>query len=172
MSVQELFDFQVDVLRDWLRNPRAWLLRANPVWGSHETVNQIALFDTKEQAEAYVKASELPKPLNPDDNRTDDGYWRTYRPDSLLFDYNAQAWDGPMVVPAIPWHDYDGVQKNRTPPTGPAPALNTRTSAHISRYGHDYDVGLGGPYSNENQRLPEPPLAEDKSRFPHESSER
>lgn len=155
MSVQELFNFQ-EVLKDWVRNPRAWLLQANPVWGSTETVNRIALFDTKEQAEAYVKASELPKSEDPDANKTDDGYWRTYRPDSLLFDYNPTAWDMSMIVPAIPWRDYAGVERNPLPPAGPPPQLK-RTSEHIPRYGRDYDYGLGGPYSNQDHKLPEPP---------------
>lgn len=163
MSVHELFDFQENVLTDWMRSPRAWVLVANPVWGSTETENRIALFDTKELAEAYIKASELPKVANPDDNKTADGYWRTYRSDSLLFDYNPTAWRGPMVRPAIPWHDYNGdictppVQRNPSPPSGPAPALHNRTSEHLLRYGVDYDQGSGGPYSNMNGVVPEPP---------------
>ena len=159
MSVEELFAFQEEVLIDWIRAPRAWLLQANPVWGSWETVNWIAIFDTKEQAEAYRNASKLPEPLKPEDNRTEDGYFRTYRPDSLLFDYNHDE-TRPMIVAAVPWLRYDEVQRNPAPPTGPAPALNNRTSEHLKRYGVDFDRGSGGPYTNMDGVVPEPPPAQ------------
>src|SRR3972149_1986325 len=98
MSVQELFDFQ-QYLLSWLKNPSAWLLQANPVWGSTETVNRIAIFDTKEKAEEYVRASELNPEISTEDRRTPEGFVRTYRPDSLLWDYNPAAFMEPMIVP-------------------------------------------------------------------------
>lgn len=171
MSVQELFDFQENTLKDWIVNPRAWLLQANPVWGSHETVNRIALFDTKEAAEAYLKASELPEAAHPDAHKTADGYSRTFRPDSLLWDYNKSAWDMRMVVPAIPWHRYDGVARNPAPPSGPivngpkewsprgVPLQGVPATDH-PRYGRDFDQGYGGPYNNMDGALPgNPPAA-------------
>jgi len=155
MSVQEFFDFQQNVLLERLRSPMAWLLKANPVWGSYETVNRIALFDTLEQAEAYLQASKLPEPATPGSNTTEDGYSRSFRPDSLLFDYNDEKGARPMIVPAILWHDYQGVLQNPIPPSGPAPDIRTRDSSHIPRYGKDYDQGFGGPYSNMNQVVPQ-----------------
>lgn len=157
MSVQELFDLQ-ERLKTWLEPPRAWVLLANPVWGSTETVNKIALFDTREQAEAYGRASELPKPANPDDHKTKDSYYRTFRPDSLLWDYNPTAHDGHMIQPAIPWFRYDGVIQNPVPPSGPVPDLSLYKTEHV-RYGVDYDRGLGGPYSNMDHATPEIPTA-------------
>lgn len=157
MSVQEFFDFQQGVLLDWLRNPRAWILQANPVWGRFETVNRIALFDTLQQAEAYLAASKLPEAAVPGVNTTADGYSRTYRPDSLLFDYNGEAGGRPMIIPAIPWHDYQGVLQNPLPPTGPVPDLKSRDSSHLPKYGVDYDQGFGGPHSDKNGVVPQPP---------------
>lgn len=155
---------------DWVRNPRAWLLRANPVWGSFETVNKIALFDTREAAEAYVETSKLPKAEHPDAYKTDDGYWRTFRPDSLLWDYNEQAGGGPMVMPAVPWHRYDDVHRNPAPPSGPftgapkewsprGPALKGIPATEHPKYGRDYDAGFGGPYTDMDGALPGGPPA-------------
>jgi len=169
VSVQELFDFQQKELMDWIKTPRAWLLRANPVWGSAETVNRIALFDTREAAEAYITASELPKAEHPDAYKTADGYWRTYRPDSLLWDYNKLfSGDGPMVVPAIPWMRYDGIGVNPAPPSGPlkngpkewsprGPSLADVPPTEHARYGKDYDVGYGGPKSRMDGEVPGAP---------------
>lgn len=154
MSVQELFDFQ-ESLRDWVENPRAWLLQANPVWASSETVNRIALFDTKEAVLAYIEASRLPKVADPKDNTTRDGYHRTFRPDSLLWDYNADEFHAPLMTPAIPWTLYVGVAQNPLPPTGAAPPLNNFDSAHLPRYGQDFDQGHGGPYTNADGAVPE-----------------
>jgi hypothetical protein len=155
MSVHELFDFQKTVLLDWLRHPRAWLLQANPVWGRFETVNRIALFDTKEQAEAYLEASKLPETKDPSERTTEDKYVRSFRSDSLLFDYNLEAGGRSMIVPTLPWYDYEGVSQNPVPPSGPAPDLKSRTTSH-PKYGVDYDQGMGGPYSNMDRALPEP----------------
>jgi hypothetical protein len=166
MSVQELFDFQ-EHLKTWIENPRAWVLLANPVWGSAETVNRIALFDTREQAEAYGRASELPKPAYPDDHKTKDGYYRTFRPDSLLWDYNPTAYHGPMIQPATPWLRYDGVVRNPVPPSGAAPDLAPYKTEH-ARYGVDYDRGLGGPYSNMDHAAPGAPPAATQD---HQSSD-
>jgi len=157
MSVQELHQF-MEVLRDWVMNPRAWLLQANPVWGSTETVNRIAIFDTKEGAEAYIEASKLQKTDDPETNRTDDGYARTFRPDSLLWDYNPRAYEAPMVIPAVPWIYYGEILENPPPPQGPAPVIQNYRTDH-PRYGQDYDVGLGGPYTGMNHRTPDRPPA-------------
>lgn len=40
-------------LEDYARNPRAWVLIANPVWGRMETENVSAFFDTREALDAY-----------------------------------------------------------------------------------------------------------------------
>ena len=168
MSVQDVLLFQEQVLRDWIRNPRAWVLLANPVWGSSETVNRIALFDTKEEAEAYLEASKLPESEDPEAYLTKDGYYRTFRPDSFLWDYNPSAHGRPMVIPMIPWQGYEGVQRNPPRPSGPIlngpkewsprgiPPLKNLATNH-PRYGRDYDEGFGAPYSDMNGALPEPP---------------
>jgi hypothetical protein len=104
MSVQELLDYQKGLL-EWLMNPKAWILQANPVWGRYETMNRIALFDTKDMARAYLEASLLPE-LGPDESRekykTSDGYCRSFRPDSLLWDYNSE---NATIGPAVPWRE-------------------------------------------------------------------
>lgn len=173
MSVQELFDFQKGELLDWVRNPRAWVLRANPVWGRTETRNRIAIFDTHEMAKAYFEASKLPE-LGPGEShekyKTNDGYYRSFRPDSLLWDYNPDEYGGPLFEPAFPWFAYEGVTMNPTPPSGPIlngpkewspsglPNLKD-FSTNKPQYGRDYDQGFGGPHSNMDHVLPDPPPA-------------
>lgn len=169
MSVEDLFRFQEE-LKDWVRNPRAWCIMANPVWGRTETVNRIALFDTKEAAEAYWKASLLPEVPDKSVYKTDDGILRSFRPDSLLWDYNDHIYSGPSFMPAIPWREYDGVQRNPAPPSGPI--LNgpkewaprgiqnlSDFSTNPPQYGKDFDQGFGGPRSNMDHVLPSPPPA-------------
>lgn len=168
MSIRELIDFQL-VLKEWISWPRAWLLQANPVWGSYETVNRIALFDTKEMAAAYLEASKLPKVEDPKQHTTKDGYHRTFRPDSLLWDYNLED-SRPMIVPAVPWYFYGSVTENPTPPSGPisggprewsphgVPVL-PELETHHPRYGRDFDQGYGGPRTNMDGVVPqEPPI--------------
>ena len=170
MSVEELFRFQEDVLRDWVARPRAWLIMANPVWGSTETVNRIAIFDTKEAAEAYWKAALLPEVKDKSVYLTDDRILRSFRPDSLLWDYNDHTYSSPAVVPAIPWRDYAGVTRNPSPPAGPIAngpkEWGPRGVGNLSdfstnppRYGKDFDQGFGGPRSDMNHVLPSSPPA-------------
>lgn len=168
MSVQDLFDFQQNVLKDWLENPRCWILVANPVWGSYETINRIAIFDTKELAKAYIEASRLPESTDPDKYKTDDGYVRTFRPDSLLWDYNDER--RCRVLIPLPWEACRNLVANPVPPSGHIlngprewsphgiPALSD-FATDKPRYGKDYDQGCGGPYTDMNHVVPEPPPA-------------
>lgn len=129
--------------------PLAWILAANPVWGRAESINVVAIFDTREEATEYERASRL----KPDDDkfyiRTDDGIIRKYRSDSLLYDYNPagplwQTSDGveSMLVPARPAPDIGSIVQNPLPPTGECPVL---TNLRKPRYGKDYDQGFGPP---------------------------
>lgn len=168
MSIQQLFDFQQQVMQDWVQNPRAWLLQANPVWGRWETVNRIALFDTKEQAESYIEASRLPEVDDPKKHTTKDGYVRTFRPDSLLWDYNIEM-TRPMVVGMVPWFDYfDVVNRNPVPPSGHVQGGPREWSphgipeipevkTHHPKYGRDYDQGFGGPRTDMDHVVPQAP---------------
>ncbi len=162
MSVQEILDFH-KTLVDWIENPRAWLVQANPVWGSTETINRIAIFDTREGAEKYVDRSRLPEEMSPEERRTKDGYTRSFRPDSLLWNYNPDEYFSRMIVPAIPWHDYSSVTQNPEPPSGLCPSISALDelddiSTKHPRYGKDFDVGRGGPYTNMDDEKPEKPL--------------
>lgn len=169
MSVEELLQFQNVTLKEWATHPRAWFIFANPVWGRYETVNRIALFDTKEAAEAYLRASALPPSEDPDLYKTNDGYQRSFRPDSLLWDYNLNEGRG-HISPALPWHHFEGVTANPTPPAGPIlngpkewsprgiPNLSEFSTDH-PRYGRDYDQGFGGPHTNMNHVVPGAPPA-------------
>lgn len=165
MSIQEMRDVGAQmkqIVDGWVANPKAWVLQANPVWGRSETVNRIALFDTKEQAEAYLEASKLPEGLTPAERTTKDEYNRSFRSDSLLWDYNPTAWDMPMIHGAIPWHNYDGdictPPVTQNPPLPPPKtveeikamlwSIGLRAPTDHPRYGKDFDVGYGGPRTN------------------------
>jgi len=171
MSIAEMDEWQREYLAlidRWTADPKAWLLEANPVWGSSETVNRIALFDTKEQAEAYLEASKIPEALTHEERTTKDGYSRSFRSDSLLWDYNPTAWDRPMVHPAIAWHKYDGdictppVTQNPLPPLPKTTeeikamlwSIGLRAPTDHPRYGKDFDAGYGGPRSNMDGVVP------------------
>ena len=173
MSVMEMHEVanQIKQICDgWFANPKAWLLQANPVWGSTETVNRIALFDTKEQAEAYLEASKLPEALTHDERTTKDGYHRSFRSDSLLWDYNPTAYERPMVVPAVPWHKYDGdmfssaVSQNPLPPLPKTVeelramlfSIGLRAPTEHAQYGKDFDRGYGGQRTNMDGESPQP----------------
>lgn len=167
MSVGDLFEFQEKVLKDWIHHPRAWLLQANPVWGSWETINRIALFDTYEQAVEYVRASKLPEVENKEIYKTKDGYYRTFRPDSLLWDYNEPD-SRSMVIGAVPWLRWEDVNRNPPPPSGPIVGGPREWSPHgipmmpeletkHPQYGRDFDQGYGGPRTNMNHVVPEAP---------------
>ena len=161
MGLSEFFAFQEQLIKKLREEPMAWLLQANPVWGSWETCNRIALFDTKAAAERYIESSQLPKlpeGADPEIYKTEDGYYRSFRPDSLLWNYNMEIGERPMIVPAIPWREYDGIQQNPLPLTGPPPAVKGFYTDH-PKYGRDYDVGFGGPYTDANRVLPGVPPA-------------
>jgi hypothetical protein len=156
-----LREFQQEV-RD---SASAVVMPANPVWGACETVNAIAAFDTEEAARAYERLSRLPETV-----RTPDGITRTYRPDSLLYDYNPPhgeeaAHRVPWLVKMVPWVDYGDIRENPAPPVGPVPEMRTYDGP---RYGRDYDVGYGGPYSDMNHvkpgEVPMVPTPEDAER--------
>lgn len=159
MSVEELFEAQEE-LKTWA-NPdtaRAWLLRANPVWGRCEDVNDVALFDTREQAKAYIEASQLPEELR---GETEDGIYRSHRPDSLLYDYNIELHcAGPKVIPAVPWNLYEDVTRNPEPPSG---AFEGWPQLDKPRYGRDCDVGMGGPRTDTSGVVPKMPEKDDAS---------
>lgn len=78
MSIQTLKTFHQQIAAVEDSGPHAWLIVANPVWGRCESENVIAIFDTKELAEAYVAASRLPEPIV----TAEDKIRRTFRPDS------------------------------------------------------------------------------------------
>lgn len=100
----------------------AIVLVANSVWGRAENVTAIAVFDSRQMAEAYELASRLPAGRNEDDR------WRTYRPDSLLWDYNMGTYfrglgSNPkgMFHPALPWVDLSSLPRNPPPPASIPP---------------------------------------------------
>ena len=70
------------------QNPlyEAWMLTANSVFGRAENRTPIALFDSSADAERYIEQCRYVYPQRPID-----GYYRSFRPDSLLFDYNRDA---------------------------------------------------------------------------------
>lgn len=161
MGLSEFFAFQEELKKKLLAEPMAWLLQANPVWGRSETVNRIALFDTKAAAERYLESSKLPalpKDADHEIYKTEDGYYRTFRPDSLLWDYNCDAGGMHMIVPAIPWLVYEGVQQNPLPLLGEPPKIEGFYTDH-PKYGRDYDVGFGGPHTDTSRALPAAPPA-------------
>lgn len=135
-------------LMEFMNNPRAWILMANPVWGRMETINNIALFDTIEQAMNYEKACRLPAPVS-----TPDGIMRSYRPDSLLYDYNTIFSFDPMR----PWMVYLNVVENPTIPLGDLPPVEQWGQLTHPRYGVHYDAGIGGPRTNMDHAVPAPP---------------
>ena len=76
----------------------------------------LALFDTKELAEAYVAASELPELF------VYDGRYRSFRPDSLLWDYRiVGSGIGPLTtsVADLSLAEIETLPVNPEPPTDP-----------------------------------------------------
>ena len=165
--ISDVFATQ-ETLMDFIRNPRAWVLLANPVWGRTETRNMIALFDSKEAAQAYVDGSKLPEGIPDEDRKTPDGIFRSFRPDSLLWDYNPEFSGESDIRPMLPWIGYDGLMSNPAAPSGSIPMVD---GAKLDRpkYGRDYDVGYGGPRSDVDDVRPEvghvesPKLGHDRS---------
>jgi hypothetical protein len=140
MSIADLYKARAE------RRPvLCFAIIANPVWGRTEDTNLVAVFDTEEQARAYIAASKLEKPS------VDAGgkYVRAFRPDSLLWDYNPMAFingrDPNDLVWGItnPFADIEGAEQSPPAPEGPCPPLS-RVTEH-GQYGRDYDVGAGPP---------------------------
>lgn len=65
---------------------KAWVLVANSVFGNAAEHTPIALFDSSADAERYSEQCRYVYPHHPID-----GYYRSFRPDSLLFDYNSNT---------------------------------------------------------------------------------
>lgn len=154
MSIQTLRTFhqQIKAVED--SGPHAFIIVANPVWGRCESENLIAIFDTKEMADAYMAASRLPEPVV-----TEDKIRRIFRPDSLLYDFNPHRGgfndnDNQIVVPLNNATFFWQCTENPTPPSGPVPPM--RLLDH-PQYGKDYDVGFGGPITNTDHEVPKIP---------------
>lgn len=99
--------------------PSAWVLVANSVWERAENVTTIALFDEYADVLAYVAASRLPEGVSTKGHRT---IHRSFRPDSLLWDFNAE----PEPELHVLWAAHAAANRmpvrhlpiNPTPPTG------------------------------------------------------
>ena len=63
--------------------PPCWGIYANSVHARAESMTIVALFDTQEQAQAYIDASRIPGSRVAIQQR-----FRSFLPDSLLWDYN------------------------------------------------------------------------------------
>jgi hypothetical protein len=72
-----------------------WLMTANPVRGRMENQSPLAIFTEREKAIAYYEASKLPEV------EVVDGFYLTFREDSLLRWYNGRTigdWHPPAVT--------------------------------------------------------------------------
>lgn len=111
--------------------PRAWLLVANCIFARAEDFDPLAIFDTREQAEAYEKAARLfPKTSDGSDGvRTRDGMFRRYRPDSLLWNYNPDIMIGQesMAVPVWAVMGVGNLPENPEPPSTPLNIENIKS---------------------------------------------
>lgn len=96
----------------YYHNPAAWVIIATPIWASSGTFHPIALFDSKEKANAYLKGSALPYPIKD----TSAGHWRYFKSVSLLWDYLSPNGLGSMVGPASPIATYTNIPHNPTLP--------------------------------------------------------
>lgn len=119
MTVRDV-DAMRETLMEFIATPRAWVLWANHNWSRCEHRTAVALFDTHEDAVAYVEASraEIPHRVG--------GKGRSARPDSLLWDFNVVdgLWE---VEPMLPWVAYDGGWTGREPERNPTPPLGPFT---------------------------------------------
>lgn len=88
MSVREYLTRQVQVFENI---PECWVIIANSVHVNAEAVTSVAVFDTRAQAEAYVRASLLPADWTADRKLIQSRH-RSFRPDSLLWEYNDTVW--------------------------------------------------------------------------------
>ena len=136
MSVDQLLKIQ-EVLKS---EPTAYVLVANSIWQRAEHYAIVAIFDTLEMVEAYEKAAQLPDTISEKVIRSIDTYtetgkrveanmFRSYRPDSLLWDCNKPEQNGAaltcstygilMVSEARIGDDYSHIPQNPEPPSGP-----------------------------------------------------
>jgi hypothetical protein len=137
-EIQALHEQILDVQERFEREPEAWCVVSNPVWGRSEDMNPVALFDTKELATAYIEASLLPEQVMvPDGQRT---ITRSYRPDSVLWNYNHT--NGTVVVVFPPLIGVPvSLPENPAPPSGPLPDTEAFPKLVHPKYGVDYGEG-------------------------------
>lgn len=88
MSVAEFLARQAEVFSD---PPECWVIVANSVHGKAENFDIVAAFDTKELAETYVRTSLLPADWDNERRHVQERF-RSFRPDSLLWNYNNDVW--------------------------------------------------------------------------------
>ncbi len=130
MSVQAFLEHQRKIIDLAAAAPSCWAIVANSVHARAEQKAIVAVFDTPELAEAYVEASLLPDDMPPEERRIDDRY-RSFRPDSLLWDYNVGfehlvvELKSPLVAITMEggWNGFNGPPppQNPAPPYGPLP---------------------------------------------------
>lgn len=111
-----------------MSNNTAVVLLGNPVMSRYETRVPVAAFDNIELLKTYLNSSALPDVPNAHNLYRRDGVFRSWRPDSILWDYNGGLsfqvkgrWDEMDVVPMCPWMDYGFIPHNPSPPTGLIP---------------------------------------------------
>lgn len=115
-------------LEAFMANNTAVMLLANPVMSRYETRVPVAAFDNLGLLEAYLKSSALPAIPNAHNVYRRDGVFRSWRPDSVLWDYNGGLsfqtvgrWNDLDVAPMCPWVNYGYIPFNPVPPTGLIP---------------------------------------------------
>ena len=133
-------------LEAFMQTNTAMVLFANPVYGRCETHYPIAAFDTIELMFEYLKAAALPLVEDIERYRTTDGVVRSWRPDSLLWDYNGGSdflrMGESLFLHSelmVPWNRYTSpeftfggpeIPYNPTPPSGPVPHFQTVTDPY------------------------------------------
>lgn len=135
MSAQDFLAFQQRIRTELLNPPECWVLLAN-TFGRAEDNDAVALFDTKELGDAYVEASKLPEnwaagvaPRVP----SIDGFFRTYRPDSLLWDFNP-LYQGMVYRVRLmdTLRGYDHLPINPEPPNRPVVEIVEELKARVA----------------------------------------
>jgi len=136
VSVQEFLAFQDRIYAELLNPPECWFLLAN-TFGRAEANDVVALFDTEELCKAYVEASKLPEGWFADiagGSPRLDGFFRSYRPDSLLWDYNplyeGMVW--PVRIRNILDRGHAGLPANPAPPSRPVAEIITELKARVA----------------------------------------
>ena len=116
MSVERLMELS-KLFDECHEKPEAWLIRARPLDQQPTVLLPIALFDTKEQAEAYIQSVRLPAPVT----RADGVKLFFLRESALgLVDYidkSGTIHGHSAVIPAFPENDYGDVPQNPVPPS-------------------------------------------------------